>query len=91
MALLRCTCWRVLVIFQRRFRSLTAFAAEWCIPPYETKGEKMGGREKLPLPDVSRLPPIFSPISQYVAHHSASDDRNWRNLLRSKTNFHKKV
>ena len=27
----------------------------------------------------------------YAAHHSASDGRNWRNLLRSKTYFHKTI
>ena len=31
--------------FKKRFRSLTTFAAEWCAPPYETKGKKMGGGE----------------------------------------------
>ena len=48
---------------RRGFRSLTAFAAEWCVPPCETKGEKMGGGGKLPLPGTSRTPPIFSPFS----------------------------
>ena len=32
-------------IFKKRFRSLTAFAAEWCVPPYETMEKKMGGEE----------------------------------------------
>ena len=40
-----CICWRVFVIFRWRFRSHTAFAAEWCAPPNETKGKKMGGGE----------------------------------------------
>jgi hypothetical protein len=39
------SCWRFFVIFRWRFRSLTTFAAEWCAPPYETKGKKMGGGE----------------------------------------------
>ena len=31
--------------FKKRFRSLTTFAAEWCVPPYETMEKKMGGEE----------------------------------------------
>ena len=58
-----CKCWRIFVIFRGRFRSLTAFAAEWCARPCETEGEKMGGGENLPLPEFLRSPPIFSPFS----------------------------
>ena len=56
---------------RRGFRSLTAFAAEWCALPYETKGEKMGGGEKLPSPETLRPPPIFSPCFPCAIYHSA--------------------
>ena len=32
-------------VLKKRFRSLTAFAAEWCVPTYETMEKKMGGEE----------------------------------------------
>ena len=33
--------------------------------------------------------PNFSPLALNAVHHSASDDRSWRNLLRLATNFQK--
>ncbi len=56
-----CKCWRIFVIIRRRFRSLTAFAAEWCALRKSSWG-KMGGGENLPLPELLRSPPIFSPF-----------------------------
>ena len=67
---------------------LTA-SAEWCAPSYETRREKMGDGKGAPLPQAPSPPPIFSLCPPCAGHHSASDDRNWRNLLRSKRYFHK--
>ena len=76
--------------FRRRFRSLTAFAAEWCALPGERGGKRRAAGEKVPWYENSPPPPFFFPLlTPYAMHHSASDDRNWRNLLRSTTNFPK--
>ena len=83
--------WRVFVVSRRGFRSFTAFAAEWCAPSHETRGEKMGGGENWRCRKLYGRRPSSPPFPQYAAHHSASDDRNWRNLLRSKRNYHKTV
>ena len=70
---------------------LTA-SAEWCALPDETKGEKMGGGGKTAVAgNVTAAAHLLPPFPQYAAHHSASDDRNWRNLQRSKTYYHKTV
>ena len=68
-----------------RFRSLTdaptgelgipprlTASAEWCVPPCETKGEKMGGGEKLPLPEklskeIAKLEKLKTKIAQEEA------------------------
>ena len=74
----------------RRFRSLTAFAAEWCVLSGERGEKRRAAEETVPIPENSSPPPFFFPFCPPRArHHSASDDRNWRNLLRSTTNFPK--
>ena len=50
--LLRCRAsgtWRGCSALARRgFRSLTAFAAEWCAPPTERRGKRRAAEEKVP-------------------------------------------
>ena len=53
-------------------------------------GKRRAAEETVPIPENSSPPPFFFPFCPPRArHHSASDDRNWRNLLRSTTNFPK--
>ena len=65
----RCGCWRIFVIIRRRFRSLTAFAAEWCAPPYETTGRRWAaGKNCRCLKFYNRRPssPPFSSMRRTI-------------------------
>ena len=63
--------WRVFVVSRRGFRSFTAFAAEWCAPSHETRGEKMGGGGNWRCRKLYGRRPSSPPFPQYAAHHSA--------------------
>jgi hypothetical protein len=51
--------------------------------------KKGGGRNSADTRKLISAALLFPLLSPRARHHSASDDRNWRNLLRSTTNFPK--
>ena len=58
--------WRVLVTFRRSFRSLTAFAAEWCALPDGRGGKEGRRKKKCHAPKTHLCRPSFSPFDPHA-------------------------
>jgi hypothetical protein len=92
----------VLAAVRRRFRCGALRLAEWCTAFWVKRGKKKGGGRDMERTESRSLNALrqecrssyaaallFPLLTPCAIHHSASDDRNWRNLLRSAANYHK--
>ena len=81
-ALICCRIWSVFTTFCWGFRSLTTFAAEWCLLMSRERSEKKGGgRESA---DIRKLPSaalLFTLLPPRATHHSAKRVSVERNLF----------
>ena len=62
-ALFRCSCWHIFVIFRRRFRSLTTFAAEWCALSAKEGGKRWAAGKTSRSQKSYNRRPSFSPFA----------------------------